>query len=157
MITQYLECSLGGKDSSFTVELLTSLAPKSCHFLLNHLPIKTETFNSKWNGAELFVVLPPMEILPNENTLDTPQVGDVVFFHRSPTYRAAPKTLRAENLGAYVELGFYYDSLIRSYGPDGPSKGTRLGRIVEGLENLAETTSTMRRQGFLPLSIKLRS
>ena len=150
MITQYLECSLGGKDSSFTVELLTSLAPKSCHFLLNHLPIKTETFNSKWNGAELFVVLPPMEILPNENTLDTPQVGDVVFFHRSATYRAAPKTLRAENLGAYVELGFYYDSLIRSYGPDGPSKGTRLGRIVEGLENLAETTSTMRRQGFLP-------
>ena len=156
-MTQYLECSLGGKDSSFTVELLTSLAPESCRFLLNHLPIKAETFNSKWNGAELFVVLPPMDILPNENPLDTPKVGDVVFFHRSSTYRAAPKTLRSENLGDYVELGFYYDSLIRAYGPDGHNSGTRLGRIVEGLEHLAETTSTMRRKGILPLSIKLRS
>ena len=154
---QYLECEFPGRDARFVVRLLTSEAPASCRHLSDLLPIETGVYNSKWNGAELFVVLPPMQTQTTESPLGAPLTGDVALFQWGPTHRAAPKSLRAEGLGAYSELGFYYGSLIRAYSPEGPATGTRVGRIVEGLESLADIAGAMRRDGFGPIRLSARS
>lgn len=139
------------------VELLVGAAPISSGFLRGLLPIESDSFNSKWNGAELFGVLPPMEPPVTENPLGSVQPGDVVLFHWDATHRGVPKRLRAAGIGAYTELGFYYGGLIRAYGPAGPATGMLVGRVVEGLDALARVALIMRREGFDRLRIAPRS
>ena len=151
-----LDCSIPDRQASFTVELLTDEAPVASRILAEMLPIDGDSFNTKWNGAELFVVLPPMEQVAEENLTSSVETGDVFLFHRDGTYRAAPKKLRSGGSGAYTELAFFYGTLIRSYGPDGPVTGTRVGRIIEGLQDLELAAQTMRREGFRPMRVELR-
>jgi hypothetical protein len=152
-----LDCFIPDRQTSFTVELLKEEAPVASRILAEMLPINSDSFHTKWNGAELFLVLPRMEQVIEENLKGSVETGDVFLFHRDGTYRAAPKNLRSSGLGAYTELAFFYGTLIRSYGPDGPVTGTRVGRIIEGLEDLELAARTMRRDGFGPMRVKLRS
>jgi hypothetical protein len=46
--------------------------------------------------------------------------------------------------------------LTRSFGPSGEVAGTRLGRIVVGLEPLREAAHAMRREGFSPMRLQRR-
>lgn len=151
-----LECAFPDRRAAFAIELLTESAPISSSLLLGLLPMRNDTFHSKWNGAEVFLVLPPMKPATAENLVGSVQTGDVVLFHRDATYRGAPKKLRASGLGSHTELGFFYGKLIRAYGPGGPVTGTRVGRIVEGLQTLEKAAQTMRREGFSSMTISLR-
>lgn len=152
-----IECLFPRRDVTAIVELLTAEAPATSQALWERLPIETDCYHTKWNGHEVFVILPPFPGLTGENLTGDIQPGDVVLFHCDATYRAAPRHLRAAGLGDYAELGFYYGALARAYGPVGQITGTRLGRIVDGLELLREAVQAMRRTGFEAITIRPRA
>jgi uncharacterized protein DUF3830 len=153
---RHIECVFPRRGVTAVIELLTAEAPATSQALWERLPIETDSYHSKWNGHEMFVVLPSFPGLTAENLAGDIQPGDVVLFHFDATYRAAPRHLRAAGLGDYAELGFYYGSLARACGPVGQITGTRLGRIVEGLEPLREAVQAMRRTGFEAMTIRRR-
>ena len=143
-----LTCAFAERGTIATIELFTAEAPLTCKAIQERLPIVTDSYHSKWNGAELYLVLPPFGELPAENRTGDVQIGDVVLYRFDKTYRGAPVKARRDGLGDYSELGFFYGQLIRSYGPAGPVQGTRLGRIVRGIEMLADAARDMRKTGF---------
>lgn len=150
---RYCICTFGRQGVAVEVELFLDKAPSSSRFLTSLLPIEADIFNSKWNGAELFTVLPPMNPSVVENQSESVRRGDVVMFHWPTGHRGMPNRPRAGAIGAHTELGFYYGELIRAYSPAGPATGTLVGQIVQGLDDLAEVAQTMRRAGFGRLKI----
>jgi hypothetical protein len=152
-----IECLIPVRGVVAVIALDTVAAPAACAALVARLPLVADAYHTKWNGHELFAVLEPLADAPPENLTGSPRPGDVLLFHRDATYRAAPRGLRAGGLGAYAELGLYYGPLARAFGPDGAGVGIRLGRIVAGLEPLAEAARAMRRHGFHPLRLQRRA
>jgi hypothetical protein len=152
--TRSFECAFPRHGVIAVAELLAADAPATCQAFWDRLPIETDSYHTKWNGGELFAVLPPFPARTAESLTSDVQTGDVVLFHLAASYRAAPAHLRAAGLGDYAELGFFYGPLVRAYGPAGPVLGTRIGRIVEGLASLAEVARTMRRTGFTAMVIR---
>jgi len=148
-----LTCGFPRRGIIATVELFTAEAPTMCQAIRERLPIEADSYHTKWNGAELFVILPPFVGLPAENPSRNVQVGDVVVFQFDATYRGAPVQARRGGLGDYSELGFFYGQFVRSYGPAGPVLGTRIGRIVQGIETLADAARDMRRTGFEAMTL----
>lgn len=148
-----LACGFPRRGIIATVELFTADAPVTCQAIRERLPIETDSYHTKWNGAELFVILPAFIGLPAENPSENVRIGDVVVFQFDATYRGAPLQARRAGLGDYAELGFFYGQFVRCYGPAGPVPGTRVGRIVQGLEKLADAARAMRRTGFETMTL----
>jgi hypothetical protein len=152
-----LACGFRRSGAAATVELLTAEAPAICQALWERLPIEAESYHTKWNGAELYVVLPPYSQFPADGLTGDVRLGDVVVFQFDASYRGAPADARRRGLGDYAELGFFYGPLVRAYGPAGPVQGIRVGRIVRGLEALADAARGMRRTGFEPMILTAAS
>ena len=149
-----IECRFAGRGLSFVVELAPDEAPASVAALLERLPLESDTYHTKWGGRAFFVVLPPFADGAPERPTTEVRAGDVVLVHRDPTDRSAPWRLRADGLGAYVELGFFYGEGGRLFGPTGAVPGTRVGRIVGDLTPLAAAVAEMRRSGFERLTAR---
>lgn len=152
--TDRIECAFPRRGVVAIIELQLIEAPATCQAVLSCLPIETDSYHTKWNGNEVFVILSQLREPTPENLTQLVGAGDVVLYYHPPGDRAAPVGPGEVIRSGYAELGFFYGSPARSFSPAGPLMGTRVGRVVEGLDQLARAAREMRRSGFEPMRIR---
>lgn len=129
-------------------------APKSTTWLKEMLPIHGQAMHSMENGREVYLVLDAPRQIEEENQTIYQTVGDLIVYYK-PAIFVKPEWPR--HVRDFLVIGFVYerDSAIR--GMSGPLATNLVGRITEGIDELAREDPRMRREGFEKMRISLAS
>ena len=125
-------------------------APETTAWLQRLLPITNQAMHSMENGREVYTLLDSQEPVPEENQTIYQSVGDLFVYHK-PAIFVEPVWPR--HVRTFLVVGFIYerDSAIR--GMSGPLATNIVGRITEGIDDLAHEAPRMRKEGFGELAI----
>ncbi len=129
-------------------------APVTCETLWQALatPVQVPTLHAMFAGPEIMMGLPPQaqtfdpRAVPAENQTCFPTAGECLWFYQGAN---AMKGLPEE----LWEIGVFYDSGGRIFGPIGWTPCNIFGRIEEGLEAFAAACRTTRTQGIKTVEI----
>lgn len=66
---------------SVVADLLEAEAPKLCDMIWQMLPLQYKTIHGMYSGAEVFVLLDEPRPSPNENLVQLPLPGEVLYFY----------------------------------------------------------------------------
>ena len=128
-----------------TTELLDEEAPNTCELIWNMLPIQGKTGHTIESGKEVFMELDskPKLIAENQTIYEIP--GDVVIYFKP--------TIPPPSLPPRPVISFIYerDAQIRSL--HGSIPVNLFARITKGLNELADESIRMRREGYEKMKI----
>ena len=133
-------------------ELDEQYAPATTSWLKNILPIEGQALHSMENGREVYAVLDDANTVDEENQTIYQTVCDLFVYHK-PAIFVEPEWPR--HIRDFLVIGFIYerDSAVR--GISGPLATNLVGKITDGLDDLAHEAPRMRREGFGTLKISL--
>ncbi|MGO4706215.1 DUF3830 family protein [Microvirga sp. 2MCAF38] len=137
-----------------TIELYWENAPVTCQTIWDALknPIQVPAGHAMFAGPEIMMGLPkeaqtfdPLSI-PVENQTCFPIAGELLWFYQA-------KNLFKGMTDEFWEIGMFYDNGGRIFGPIGWTPCNILGRMTEGLEEIAEACRSIRMEGIKTVEI----
>ena len=66
---------------SVVAEMLDDEAPNVCEYVWSRLPIETKAIHGMYSGLEVFAMLDKPEPVPNENMVQLPLPGELLYFY----------------------------------------------------------------------------
>ena len=126
-----------------------SAAPVTAKTLWDVLetPIRVTASHAIFSGPEIMMGLPETHrgfdptALPPENQTVTPEPGDMLWFYQ-------PKNFFKIDPDEFWEIGMFYGTGGRTFGPTGWIPVTYFAKMTEGLEAIAEQCSLIRKEGI---------
>jgi len=88
-------------SESVLAELLDDEAPNTCELVWNLLPIETKVIHGMYSGAEVFAMLDNPKPAPQENMVQLPLPGEVLYFYDASTGAVGAKKPVAEVVIVY--------------------------------------------------------
>lgn len=76
-----LRLSFPATGESIVVEMLDDESPKVCELVWNMLPIETKAIHGMYSGAEVFVMVDQPQPAPQENLVQLPLPGELLYFY----------------------------------------------------------------------------
>ncbi|MBC7268075.1 MAG: DUF3830 family protein [Streptomyces sp.] len=153
MAERFLEIALAKRDVRCTAELLDDRAPRTCAAVWDALPLSGDVYHAKYARNEIYALFPPFAPTepPLENPTVTPIPGDLCYF----TFAGAELGTRAYGYdrevtptATLVDLALFYErNNLLLNGDVGWVPGIVWGRVVEGLDAMAEACNDLWRSG----------
>lgn len=81
MPTRRIKISFPDTDESVHAELLESEAPGVCDLVWNKLPMVQKAIHGMYSGAEVFALVDDPEPAPDENMVQLPLPGELLYFY----------------------------------------------------------------------------
>lgn len=141
-------------DVSGIISLYWETAPKTCEAMWGALatPIRVEASHAIFSGPEIMMGLPegarnfdPTQ-LPPENQTILPEPGELLWFYQ-------PGNFFKIDPDEFWEIGMFYASGGRTFGPTGWIPCTYFGRMTEGLEAVAAQCRLIRKEGIKTVEV----
>ena len=132
-----------------TIDLYWDHAPATCTAIWEaiHTPIQVTASHGMYSGPEIMTGLPesaqnfdPRAIGPENQTV-FPEAGELLWFYQAENFF---KGMSEE----FWEIGMFYGTGGRTFGPTGWIAVNYFGRITEGLEQIAEQCRLIRIEGI---------
>lgn len=142
-----------------TADLLEDLAPSTCEYIWESLPIEGLCFHAQQTGPMIFTFLPPWHKGPiQEYPSIYPIPGDVCFYYYPPNYFQIPKLWytvgRVPSMKKGIfEVAVYYGRPAVPLGPAGPVPGNRFAILTDNFENFAAVCPRVIAEGCKTLRI----
>ena len=76
-MTKHIVLSFPEENVSAMAELLEDVAPETCRFIWEHLPVEGRTVHGMLSGAEIFTFFDPATPLKRENLVNLPLPGEM--------------------------------------------------------------------------------
>jgi Protein of unknown function (DUF3830) len=86
---------------SVLAELLDDEAPNTCELVWNLLPIETKVIHGMYSGAEVFAMVDNPKPAPQENMVQLPLPGELLYFYDPSTGAVGAKKPVAEVVLVY--------------------------------------------------------
>ena len=86
---------------SVLAELLDDEAPNVCNHVWSILPVETKVIHGMYSGFEVFAMLENAKPVPNENMVQLPLSGEVLYFYDPSTGAVGAKQPVAEIVIVY--------------------------------------------------------
>ena len=132
-----------------TIDLYWEHAPETCKAIWEaiHTPIQVPAGHAMYSGPEIMTGLPesaqnfdPLAI-PAENRTVFPEAGELLWFYQ-------PKNFFKGMSEEFWEIGMFYGTGGRTFGPTGWIPCNYFGRVTEGLDEIAEQCKLIRVEGL---------
>jgi hypothetical protein len=94
-----LTYTTGGE--SVLAEMLDDEAPQVCQRVWDLLPIETKVIHGMYSGAEVFAMLDNPQLVPEENRVQLPLPGELLYFYDPSTGAVGAKKPVAEIVIVY--------------------------------------------------------
>lgn len=109
---------------SVTAEMLDKEAPQLCQMIWEMLPIEHKAIHGMYSGAEVFLLLDKPQPAPNENLVQIPLPGELLYFYDN--------SRNVTNVKPEVaEVCFVYNRGVILKGPEGaPTYASLFARIA---------------------------
>lgn len=153
MADRFIEVSLVKRGITATAKLLDDRAPITCAAVWDSLPLAGDVYHAKYARNEIYALFPPFATSepPLENPTVTPIPGDLCYF----SFAGAELGTQAYGYDREVRPGttvvdlalFYERNNLLLNGDVGWVPGIVWGRVVEGLEEMAEACNDLWRTG----------
>lgn len=141
-------------DVEALAELDEADAPKTVAWLKRALPFEGQAIHSMENGREVYLVLDDPHQVPDENQSIYQTVGDLLVYYK-PAIFVDPQW--PAHVRDYPVISFVYERDTAIRGISAALATNVVGRITEGLDDLAHEAPRMRREGMGKMSISLLS
>ncbi|QJT01935.1 DUF3830 family protein [Streptomyces asoensis] len=159
---RYLEVSLVKRGIHCTAKLLADRAPVTCDAVWNALPLAGDVYHAKYARNEIYALFPPFAETepPLENPTVTPIPGDLCYFSFAGTELGTgaygyDREVRPDT--TVVDLALFYErNNLLLNGDVGWVPGIVWGRIVAGLEEMAEACNDLWRTGAAGETLRFR-
>lgn len=157
MSEKTLELTLVEAGVTARATMFTDLAPETCRILGEALktPVTVKTVHAMFAGPEIMTGLPAEAqafdptAIPNENQTCFPGAGEILWYYQG---RNAMKGLPEE----LWEIGIFYGTGGRTFGPLGWTPVNIFAQITDGLEAFAEAAAATRTEGLKTLRIECK-
>ncbi len=110
-------------------------------------PIRVTASHAIFSGPEIMMGLPESHhtfdptALPPENQTVTPDPGDMLWYYQ-------PKNFFKIDPDEFWEIGMFYGTGGRTFGPTGWIPVTYFAKMTEGLEAIADQCRLIRKEGI---------
>ncbi|MFI7006908.1 DUF3830 family protein [Streptomyces sp. NPDC050145] len=152
---RHLEVSLVKRGVTCRAKLLDDRAPLTCAAVWDALPLGSDVYHAKYARNEIYALFPAFaeQEPPLENPTVTPIPGDLCYFSFNGTQLGSQSY--GYGSGASLQAGtpvidlalFYERNNLLLNGDVGWIPGIVWGRIVEGLDDMAEACQGLWRNG----------
>lgn len=78
---RHVKLTFVASGESVLAELLEDEAPNICRMVRDILPIQTRVIHGMYSGAEVFAMLDNPQPAPNENMVQLPLPGELLYFY----------------------------------------------------------------------------
>ena len=137
------------------ISLYDDVAPQTCDAIWGALyePITWPCMHGMFSGPEVMMGLPESarnfdpRALPPENQTVMPEAGELLWFYQ-------PKNFFKFDPDEFWEVGLFYGTGGRTFGPTGWIPCTYFGRVTENLEGIAEQCRLIRREGIKTIELR---
>ena len=123
-MTKHIVLSFPEENISAMAELLEDVAPETCRFIWEHLPVEGRTVHGMLSGAEIFTFFDPATPLKRENLVNLPLSGEILyFFQEGGVYLDTPDS--------YAEICVIYGRNVQLKGEGGaPTFASLFARLI---------------------------
>lgn len=134
---------------SAVLELLEDEAPDTTAELWDSAPFEGSILHDIWSGPQVFLPIETKRPIEPQNLTMFVHPGDVFYYSRDENY------FRGQPYGknSLAEIGIAYDRDAAPSSPKGQKSVNMCGRIVEGLDELAEVCNSVIFKG--PTKVKI--
>jgi hypothetical protein len=80
-----IRLTYAASGESVLAEMLDDEAPNVCEYVWSRLPIETKAIHGMYSGLEVFAMLDKPEPVPNENMVQLPLPGELLYFYDPAT------------------------------------------------------------------------
>ena len=98
---RHLRLTYSATSESVLAEMLDDEAPNVCQHVWSILPIETKVVHGMYSGAEVFAMLDKPQPVPNENMVQLPLPGELLYFYDPSTGAVGAKKPVAELVIVY--------------------------------------------------------
>ncbi len=141
---------LGGVEA--VAELDETGAPRTTEWLKRALPFEGQAIHSMENGREVYLVLDSSEEVPDENQTIYQTVGDLLVYYKPAIFVNPEWPAHVRDL---LVISFVYERDTAIRGISAALATNVVGRIAEGLDELAHEAPRMRREGMGKMTISV--
>lgn len=149
---RYVTIGLERRGVTCVAELLDKDAPRTCDAVWDALPLGGEAYHAKYARNEVYTMVP--RFAPDEPGLENPTVtpipGDLVYFSFTGGMldRSFKEEKGIDGLPGVIDLAIFYgrNNLLLN-GDVGWVPGNVYGRVVEGLDRMADACNDLWRSG----------
>lgn len=126
---------------SAEAELLEDAAPTTCQFVWERLPAQNRTMHGMYSGREVFIMVNPPEPVKEENLVNLPLPGEILYFYQAGgIYNGADEP--------YAEICVIYGRSVQLRGEGGlPGWANLFARMVGDWSAFAEACRRVRYEG----------
>lgn len=137
------------RNVSGEIDLYWNEAPSTCAAIWGALaaPIRIPAMHAMFAGPEIMTGLPAAaqtfdpRAIPVENQTCFPAAGELLWFYQ-------PKNMMKGMTDEFWEVGMFYDTGGRIFGPIGWTPCNIFGRMTKGLEQVADACRSIRIEGI---------
>jgi hypothetical protein len=139
------------ENVSASAELLGEVAPETCRFIWERLPMEGQTIHGMYSGAEIFLFVDPPASLPPENQVNMPLPGELLYFYQEGgVFVDAPRS--------YAEVCVVYGRSVQLKGEGGvPTFASLFARLTGDWAEFGELCRRVRYEGPKRLRIRRAS
>jgi hypothetical protein len=84
-VRRHIRLTYAAGGESVLAEMLDDEAPQACRHVWDLLPIETEVIHGMYSGAEVFAMLENPQPVPEENRVQLPLPGELLYFYDPST------------------------------------------------------------------------
>jgi hypothetical protein len=100
-LRRHLRLTFVASGQSVLAQMLDDEAPNVCQRVWDSLPIQTKVIHGMYSGAEVFAMLDQPQPVPNENMVQLPLPGELLYFYDPSTGAVGAKKPVAEIVIVY--------------------------------------------------------
>ena len=126
---------------SAEAELLEDAAPATCRLIWDRLPVENQTVHGMYSGREVFVIIDPPQAVKEENLVNLPLPGEILYFHQE-----GGVYIEADD--PYAEICVIYGRSVQLKGEGGiPTFANCFARMIGDWSEFAAACAQVRWQG----------
>jgi hypothetical protein len=128
-------------DVSAAAELLEDVAPETCRFVWDLLPLEVMPLHSMYCGPQIFGLLDPAVSLKSENQVHLPLPGEIVYLYQ-------PGGVYVNTPEPYAEIAITYGRNVKIQGEGNvPAFASLFARFVGDWSAFEAECKRLRREG----------